>query len=40
MAASPNGSEEGSQEEEVVARLLCCVGQRHGAVDDLVEVRL
>lgn len=40
MAAASYGAEEGTEQEEVVVGLLGGLRQLHGAVHDLVQVRL
>jgi hypothetical protein len=40
MASSSDGAKQSPQEKEIVARLLGCVGQGHGAVHNGVEVGL
>lgn len=40
MAAASYGAEESSEQKEVVVRLLGSLRQFHGAIHDLVQVRL
>ena len=40
VAPATNGAEQGPQQQEVVVGLFGCLGELHGAVDNLVQVRL